>query len=78
MEELEDKEKVVEVGYKEEEFREAGVTIFSTNLDQRHHYQGRQGSAIQPHGILQMPPENKVDQSRISIIAWGWVDQQEA
>ena len=35
-------------------------------------------NVIWRHGILQMNPENKVDQGRISIIAWGWVDQQEA
>ena len=30
------------------------------------------------HGILQVPPERKVDQGRVSVIAWGWVDQEEA
>ena len=28
------------------------------------------------HGILQMKPENMVDEGRISIIAWGWVDMK--
>ena len=30
------------------------------------------------HGILQVAPDKKVDQGRISVIAWGWVDQEEA
>ena len=30
------------------------------------------------HGILQVPPERKVNQGRISVIAWGWVDQDVA
>ena len=29
------------------------------------------------HGILQMNPENKIDEGRVSIIAWGWTDQME-
>ena len=28
------------------------------------------------HGILQMKPENMVDEGRISIIAWGWVNME--
>ena len=35
-------------------------------------------NVIWRHGILQVPPDKKVDQGRISIIAWGWVDQEEA
>ena len=30
------------------------------------------------HGILQMPPEKRKDEGRISVIAWGWVEQEEA
>ena len=30
------------------------------------------------HGILQMDPGRKIDEGRISIIAWGWTDQIEA
>lgn len=30
------------------------------------------------HGILQMNPDNKVDEGRISVIAWGWADQVDA
>ena len=29
------------------------------------------------HGILQEPPQRRKDEGRISVIAWGWVDQQE-
>jgi hypothetical protein len=29
------------------------------------------------HGILQVPPEKQRPEGRISIIAWGWVDQEE-
>lgn len=29
------------------------------------------------HGILQMPPEKKSNKGRISIIAWGWCDQEQ-
>ena len=35
-------------------------------------------NVIWRHGILQVPPDKKVDQGRISVIAWGWVDQEEA
>eukprot|EP00760_Papus_ankaliazontas_P005255 PhM_4_TR12468/c0_g1_i1/m.79239 len=27
------------------------------------------------HGILQIPPEKQTNEGRISIIAWGWLDQ---
>jgi len=30
------------------------------------------------HGILQMNPNNKVNEGRISVIAWGWADQVDA
>ena len=30
------------------------------------------------HGILQEPPNKRKEEGRISVIAWGWVDQQEA
>ena len=30
------------------------------------------------HGILQEPPKKRKEEGRISVIAWGWVDQQEA
>jgi len=30
------------------------------------------------HGILQMNPKTKVEQGRISVIAWGWAEQMEA
>eukprot|EP00092_Neocalanus_flemingeri_P006899 GFUD01007447.1.p1 GENE.GFUD01007447.1~~GFUD01007447.1.p1 ORF type:complete len:344 (-),score=96.56 GFUD01007447.1:170-1201(-) len=30
------------------------------------------------HGILQMNPHNKVEEGRISVIAWGWADQVDA
>lgn len=30
------------------------------------------------HGILQMPPDKRKEEGRISLIAWGWVDQIEA
>eukprot|EP01048_Picozoa_sp_COSAG05_P025281 COSAG05_NODE_6360_length_974_cov_10.808015_1_plen_101_part_00 len=29
------------------------------------------------HGILQLPPDQQHADGRISIIAWGWVDQQD-
>ena len=29
------------------------------------------------HGILQVNPENKIEEGRVSIIAWGWTDQTE-
>lgn len=29
------------------------------------------------HGILQVPPEQQTNDGRISVIAWGWVDQAE-
>jgi len=30
------------------------------------------------HGILQEPPQRRKEEGRISVIAWGWVDQEEA
>ena len=35
----------------------------------------RDVNTIWRHGVPQLPPEKKNDHSRISIIAWGWVDE---
>lgn len=29
------------------------------------------------HGILQVNPDNKIDQGRVSVIAWGWTEQRD-
>ena len=29
------------------------------------------------HGILQMSPDNLIEEGRISIIAWGWVEMKD-
>ena len=36
---------------------------------------GRDVNILWRHGIPQVPPEQHVDQGRISIIAWGWNEQ---
>lgn len=36
---------------------------------------GKDVNIMWRHGILQCPPEKYSDQGRISIIAWGWIEQ---
>lgn len=38
---------------------------------------GRDTNILWKHGILQVPPSQFRKEGRISIIAWGWVDQLE-
>ena len=37
----------------------------------------RDTNILWKHGILQLPENKKHNEGRISIIAWGWVDQEE-
>ena len=39
---------------------------------------GRDTNIEWKHGIVALTPENMQSQGRISIIAWGWVDQDKA
>ena len=36
---------------------------------------GKDVNIMWRHGITQVPPEKYSDQGRISIIAWGWIEQ---
>ena len=38
----------------------------------------RDMNVLWKHGVPQLPPEEHKPEGRISIIAWGWVDQEEA
>jgi len=38
---------------------------------------GRDVNILWRHGILQVPPEQRREEGRISIIAWGWLEQTE-
>lgn len=36
---------------------------------------GREINTEWKHGVAQMPPDQQVDEGRISVIAWGWVPE---
>ena len=38
---------------------------------------GRDVNILWRHGIPQIPPERQNQEGRISIIAWGWIDNME-